>query len=179
MSSYDSKWEDIPKRVEECGKEVIDGKEIQSIGKDLKMDDMTMKKCMNSPYTTLLQYTKGDDKAKVTTGAINAALDSYRHISYKGKGATVQAHMLRRVRVMNPEPAKHISDIEAEVNIWKHVMRLLTEARLEQDIAMSKNDDQIITIFVSMMPDPVADHLVEKYDVGVSTLEEIIVFPVF
>ena len=125
------------------------------------------------PLHYSFQYTKGDAKAKVTTGGINAALDSYRHISYKGKHAMVQAQMQRRVRVMNPELAKNINDIEAKMYIWKHDLRLLTEARLEQDIAMFKDDDQMITILISMMPDPVADHLVEKYDVGESTLEEI------
>ena len=74
-------WEDILKRLGECGKKVIDEKEIRPIGRNQKMDDMTMKKDMEILYTTLVSYIKGDARAKVTTRGIISALGSYRHLN--------------------------------------------------------------------------------------------------
>ena len=85
---------------------MIDENVKKQIAKDLELDDNNINKATKILYTTLLQYTKGDAKIKVTTGGMAAAMDTYRHIAYKGKNDSIQAQMHRRIKVMNPESAK-------------------------------------------------------------------------
>ena len=136
MTSYDTKWEKILKKIEEYGKKPIDDNEMKQIGIELGINEENMNKGTKILYTTLIQYTKGDAKTKVTTGGMGASMDSYRHIAHKGKNATIQAQMHRRIKVMNPDAAKNISEVEAKINTWKNDMRLLAEARQAQDVAM-------------------------------------------
>ena len=121
MSSYDSRWEEIVNIIENCKNKVIDDGDIEAIAKELKWDEDTKNKAMKILYTTLIQYTKGDAKVKVTTGGIKSSFDSYRHISHKGKNATIQAQMHRRIKVMNPDAAKSVAEVEAKMNNWKMI----------------------------------------------------------
>ena len=53
-------------------------------------------------------------------------------------------------------------------------IRLLVAASTDhdQDNSMIKNQDQMITILITMLPDQAAECLVEQNTVGSSTLEE-------
>ena len=73
---------------------------------------------------------------------------------------------------MSPEPAKDISEIEHKVMLWKGDIRNLQEGGGD-DRAMLENNDQMITILIGMMPENVADHLISKYEAGVSTLDDV------
>ena len=76
------------------------------------------------------------------------------------------------MRVMNPDAAKAPEDVETKLQAWKTDMRILLETNQYQDIKMVANQDQMITILISMLPDKIAEHLMTKYDIGVTTLEE-------
>ena len=76
------------------------------------------------------------------------------------------------MKVMSPEPAKDISEIENRLMIWKGDIRYLQEVGGD-DRAMVANNDQMITILIGMMPENVADHLISKYEAGTSTLEDV------
>ena len=81
--------------------------------------------------------------------------------------------MDQRVRIMQPDKAKTVEEIEMKLTQWKSDIRILRESRQRQDLEMLKNDDQMITILIGMLPDAVADHLVSKYSPGSTTLEEL------
>ena len=52
--------------IEKMGKKIVDVKVKEEIKNGLGMDDPTTAKCVKILFTTLLQYTKGEAKAKVT-----------------------------------------------------------------------------------------------------------------
>ena len=172
MTSYDGRWETILEAIEKMGKKIVDMKVKEEIKKELGMDDPTTAKCVKILYTTLLQYTKGEAKSKVTSCGMAGAWESYRYIVNRGKNITMTAVMQKRMRVMNPDAAKTPEDVETKLQTWKTDMRILLEASQEQDIKMVANQDQMITILISMLPDKIAEHLMSKYDVGMTTLEE-------
>ena len=109
---------------------------------------------------------------KVTSGGMKGAMESFRYIVHKGRNTTMTSIMHRRMRVMNPEVAKNAEDVEKKLQMWKNDIRLLLESRQEQDIKMMENNDQMITILISMLPDRVAEYLMTKYEVGVTALDE-------
>ena len=62
--------------------------------------------------------------------------------------------------------------LKKKIQMWKNDIRLLLESREEQDIKMMENNDEMITILISMLPDRVAEYLMTKYEVGVTALDE-------
>ena len=48
-------------------------------------------------------------------------------------------------------------------------IRLLVESEDEQDIAMVNNDNQMVTILMTMLPDAAAGALLAKYEIGTDT----------
>ena len=172
MSSFDARWEAILGAIEKMGKKIIDDKTKGEVKTNLGMDDETTAKCVKILYTTLLQFTKGEAKAKVTSCGMKGAWESYRYIVNRGKNITMTAVMQKRMKVMNPEPAKRPEDVESKLQSWKTNLRILLETGQEQDIKMVANQDQMITILISMLPDKIAEHLMTKYEVGDTTLED-------
>ena len=80
--------------------------------------------------------------------------------------------MQKRMGVMNPEQAKNIEDVEGKVQMWKTDVRILLECGQEQDQNMVKNEDQMITILISMLPEKVAEQVMGKYEIGLTSLDE-------
>ena len=172
LSAHDEQWDVILGEVEKMGKRVINEAELKEIQSKLAMESDVMNKCTKILYTTLLQYTKGDARVKVTSGGMKGAMESFRYIVHKGRNTTMTSIMHRRMKVMNPEVAKNAEDVEKKIQMWKNDIRLLLESRQEQDIKMMENNDQMITILISMLPDRVAEYLMTKYEVGVTALDE-------
>ena len=56
---------------------------------------------------------------------------------------------------------------------WKADIRYLREANAEQDKAMLSNNEQMSTILISMMPEPIKDYLVTKYEEGETTYDQL------
>ena len=172
MAANDAQWELILKEIESYGQEKITMNQRQGTASKLGMSEEVMKTAERSLYLNLLQYTAGDAHAKVTSGGVKDVLETYRHIVCKGKHATIATKMEKRMKVMSPEAARDIADIESKVTAWKGDIRYLQEVGGD-DKAMLDNQDQMITILIGMMPEAVADHLIGKYEAGQSTLEEI------
>ena len=80
----------------------------------------------------------------------------------------------QRMRVMTPEKAKSLDDVDAKVTAWKADMRILRESRQKQDIEMMSNNDQMITILLGMVPEALSDHLVVKYVPGETVFEDML-----
>ena len=153
LVNLDEKWEDIFEKIEGYSGRVIKEKEKGDIQKDLGFEDEMMEKLQRLLYLNLLTYTKGDAHSKVVSGGQDHIMETYRYIVHKGKNATVRVVLEKRTKVMNPEPAKDMADIEGKVTAWKNDIRYLEEIRDTQDIMMLKNDEQMITILITMMPD--------------------------
>ena len=154
------------RRFEGMGKKVIDVALKEDIKNQLEMTEEIMAKGVKLLYTTLLQFTKRDAKAKVTSSGMKGAWEAYRYIVNKGKNITMTAIMSKRMKVMNPDPAKSPGDVEAKLQAWKTDMRILLESGQEQDVKMTANQDQMITILISMLPDRLPEHIMTKYEVG-------------
>ena len=116
---------------------------------------------------------KSDARVKVMSGGMKGALESYWCTVHKGRNTTMTSIVHRKVRVMNSEVAKDAENVEEKLQMWKNDIRLLLESRQEQDLKMMENNDQMITILISMLPDRVAEHLMTKHEVGVTALDEI------
>ena len=172
MTSYDGRWEIILDNIEKMGKKVIDTGAMRTMRDKLNMDEQNVNKSVKILYTTLLQYTKGDARAKVTGNGMKGSWEAYRFIVNKGKNRTMTSIMQKRMRVMNPEQAKSNEEVEAKVQIWKTDVRILLECGQEQDLNMVKNEDQMITILLSILPEKVAEHVMGKYDVGLISWDE-------
>ena len=84
-----------------------------------------MKKIKKQLYLNLIQYTSGDAYSKVMGCGTSQAMDCYRHIVYKGRNATIINMMEKRMKVMNPEQASTVGEIEAKMTAWKADMRYL------------------------------------------------------
>ena len=158
--------------VEKMGKRVINEAELEEIQSKLTMESDIMNKCTKNLYTTLQEYTEGDARVKFTSGGMKGALESYQFFVHKGRNTSMTSNMHRRMRVMNPEVAKNAEDVEKNLQMWKNDIRLLLELRQEQDIKMMENNDQMVTVLISMLPDRVAEYLMTKYEVGVTALDE-------
>ena len=60
------------------------------------------------------------------------------------------------------EPLKwqrNAEDVENKLQMWQNDIRLLLDSRQEQDIKIMENNDQMITILISMSPDRVVDEM--------------------
>jgi hypothetical protein len=73
---------------------------------------------------------------------------------------------------MNPEQAKTQEEVEAKVQMWKTDVRILLECGQDQDQNMVQNEDQMITILLSILPDKIVEQIMSKYDVGMTSLDE-------
>ena len=173
MTSYDGRWEIILEHIEKMDKKVIDPNNMKMLQEKLAMDEQNFSKSVKILYTTLLQYTKGDARAKVTGCGMRGSWEAYRFIVNKGKNRTMTSIMQKRIRVMNPEQAKTVEEVEGKVQVWKTDMRILLECGQEQDRNMIKNEDQMITILISMLPERVAEHIMGKYEIGLTSLDEL------
>ena len=100
-------------------------------------------------------------------------MESYRQVVVKGKNATVTSLIDQRFRIMQPEKAKTVEEVEAKLTQWRSDIRILRESRQRQDLEMLSNDDQMITILIGMLPDALSDHLITKYSPGSTTFEEL------
>ena len=117
----------------------------------MSMSPEAMKKVKRLLYLNMLQYTKGEAHAKMVSGGIEEALEGYRFIVHKGKNATLRTLMDKRTKVMNPTAAKDVKEIEKKLMAWKSDCRYLKEMNNKQDIVMFENQEQMITILITMM----------------------------
>lgn len=171
MSASDPQWEKILMEIEGFGADKITPEKVNQLEITLGMEGEVMKKAQRTLYLHLLQYTEGEAYAKVISGGTKEVIETYRHITYKGKNATIVTRMEKRMRVMNPDPAKDVKDVESKVTAWKGDIRYLQETG-DDDKIMLENNDQMITILIGMMPEIVADFLISRYDAGKTTLED-------
>ena len=171
MTSQDSKWEAILAMIEAYGKSPIKQVQEEEIKEKLQASDELMKKVKKQLYLNLIQYTTGDAYAKVMGSGSSQSLDCYRHIIYKGKNATIINMMEKRMRVMNPQKASTMADIESMMTAWKADIRYLREASPD-DQQMLDNAHQMITIMIQIMPETVADYLIQKYDKDETTFDQ-------
>ena len=79
------------------------------------------------------------------------------------------------MKVMQPEKAKTVEEVEAKITLWKSDIRILRETRQRQDLEMVSNNDQMITILIGMIPDAIADHLISKFTPGSTTFDEMLI----
>ena len=68
------------------------------------------KKIKTILYLNLLQYTTGEPNTKVKGLGAEGVLEAYRHLTHKGKNATLRALMDRRTKFMNPSGKEYVGD---------------------------------------------------------------------
>ena len=76
-------------------------------------------------------YTKEDALSRVKINTSELALESLRYILSKGNNASIAHVMNIRNRVMHPESASKVSDIEKRLEDWKKNIRYLHETSPE------------------------------------------------
>ena len=112
MNALDPQWATILEEIEDMEEKIIRKEEEEALKKKLGIGkDSTWKKIKNFLYLNMLQYTSGEPNTKTKGGGAEGVLESYRHITHKGKNATLRALMDKRIRFMNPSVAKNIAEI--------------------------------------------------------------------
>ena len=149
-----------------------DGKEKVRLAMELSEDGM--RKALQFLYLNLLQFTKGDSHSRIVAGGMDDALDTYRQLIERGKNQTVLSMMEQRTKIMQPDKATKLEDVESKLMQWKSDIRALRELRQKQDLEFLANHDQMITILIGMVPDILSDHLIQKFAPGVSTFDEML-----
>ena len=145
------------------------------MGRKLAITDDGMKKAQQFLYLNLLQFTKGDSHSRAVAIGASGAFEIYRQLVFRGRNSTVTSQMDQRMKVMQPEKARIVEEVEMKVTQWKSDIRILRETRQKQDIEMVSNSDQMITILIGMLPDVLADHLISKFAPGASTFDEMLI----
>ena len=87
-------------------------------------------------YLNLLQYTTGEPNTKVKGGGAEGVFEAYRHLTHKGKNATLRALMDKRIRFMNPSAAMNTAEIEEKMTLWKTDIRYIVELGMVHDQKM-------------------------------------------
>ena len=128
---------------------------------ELGMSESAANQAKKMLYVNLLQYTKASANDKVKSNGADLSFETWRSICAKGKNATVSHKLNVRNRVMHPEIANKNDDIEKKMDLWKADMRYLREVCPEESIL---SDDQLKTIMISMVPESVADYLLQRYN---------------
>ena len=80
--------------------------------------------------------------------------------------------MQKRMRAMNPEQTKTPEEVETKVQMWKTDVRILFEWGQEQDQNMVTNEDQMMTVLLSILHEKIAEQVMSKYDVELTSLDE-------
>ena len=174
-TTHDAKWEHILNAIEEFGKDAIDKVGTDRIKVEHGLTADGVRKVKQWLYLNLLQFTKGDTHSRTVAAGMDAAMETYRLMVLKGKNSTVTSLMDQRMRIMQPDKAKTMDEVDMKVTQWKADIRILRESRQRQDVEMVGNDDQMITILIGMLPDVLADHLISKYSPGSSKFEDMLV----
>ena len=174
-STHDPKWEKILHAIDEVGKDHIDQSVLDRMKLELGLSLEGLRKAKQFLYLSLLQFTKGDSHSRVVAGGMDGSFESYRQLTVKGRNSTVTSLMDQRMKIMQPEKASKVEDVEMRITQWKADIRILRESRQRQDLEMLNNHDQMITILIGMLPDTLSDHLISKYTPEKSTFDEMLV----
>ena len=174
-STHDTKWEKILHAIDEVGKDHIDQEVLDRMKLELGLNPEGLRKAKQFLYLSLLQFTKGDSHSRVVAGGMDGSFESYRLLIVKGRNSTVTSLMDQRMKIMQPEKASKVEDVEMRITQWKADIRILRESRQRQDLEMLNNHDQMITILIGMLPDTLSDHMISKYTPEKSTFDEMLV----
>ena len=159
LVAMDKKWEEILKSIRAYRKEPITDDVADDIIQNLMMEQEQLPNIKRMLYVLMLQYTKGDVHGKVISNGIEGAMETYRYIHDKGKNDTTTNILRVKMRVMHPDNAAKIEDVETKLNKWKEDIRYLRETG-HKDM----EDVQMRTILISMLPEDVADPLIKKFE---------------
>ena len=98
LAAHDEQWDVILGEAEKTGKWVINEAELKEIQSKFAMESDVMNMCTKILNMTLLQYTKGDARVKVTSGGMKGAMESFPYIVHKGRNTTMTSILFRRMR---------------------------------------------------------------------------------
>ena len=121
MVSMDSKWERILNHTLLASTNILKTEDIQTIMNDLKIDASVQVQVNKLLYINLLTYTKDEAHHTVKSNGSKLAFESMRYILVKGRNASISHKMTLRNRVMHPEGASKIEEIERKVTEWRNI----------------------------------------------------------
>ena len=159
LVAMDKQWEDILEKARQFKKETITPQKMIEMMEELSMNTDLIPKINRMIYVLLLQYTKGDVHGKVVSNGVHESIETYRYLYEKGKNDTVTNVLRVQMKVMHPDAASSIEEVETKLNKWKEDIRYLRETG-HKDM----EEDQRRTILVSIMPEDVADALIKKFE---------------
>ena len=103
-------------------------RDIASFLNNIWIDGSIHKSVSKMLYVNLLMFTKDEASHKVKANGSDLAFESYRYIIHKGKNASTAHKMTMRNRVMRPEAATKMDDIEKRLSEWKQNLRPVLRA---------------------------------------------------
>ena len=118
---------------------------------DFGLNENAIARIQKMLYLNLLNYTKGESHSRVIAGGTKDAMETYRYINHKGKNSNIISLMEKRTKVMNPDQASRIEEVEGKMMMWKEDRRYLMEANHKQDQEMIANDEQMCTILLNLV----------------------------
>ena len=167
LAALSEEWDALLMAARKCGDEPISPGKVEEMMTDLELDIGQIPNINRTLYVSLLKFTSNDAHGKVVSSGIEQALDTYRYLYLKGKNDTTMNVMRIKTRVMHPDVANTVEEVESKMNKWKEDIRYLKETD-----NYNMNDDQLKTIAVSMLPEELADHMIRKFS-DLKTFEEL------
>ena len=152
LVAMDTIWETILTQEPFNSGKVLKVTNITSMLNSMDIDVSIHKSVSKMLYVCLRMYTKDEAAHKVKANGSDLAFESYRFIVHRGKNASTAHKMIMRNKVMHPESASKIDEIEKRLSEWKQNLRYLAEVCPESQL----DDDQLKTILVSIAPEQVA-----------------------
>ena len=114
---------------------------------------------LSGMYIALVQHTEGDTNTMVMDNGSSMSLETYRQIYYKGKNVNTTSTIRTKGKVLRPDAATQVEDIEMKINKWKADLRHLSDVGEKQNIP----DEQRRTILLSIVPSEVYDAMLKRY----------------
>ena len=162
LASADKNRTDILKYIVGCqhGKveeKLVGQEKVEEFLVDHGMDPRIKNDLQETLFITLLQFTGGDIKARVHCMGECEVFQAYRWLCHRGRGLDEKQKIELRSRVLNPEAARGVGDVDAKMAKWKADIAKLTNID-PKSIAVGDR----VQPFWSLLPDVIQDHLMSR-----------------
>ena len=160
LGAADRKWKKILTDIQLLDKDVKFGEEMEReffVGQGLSGEKVAISDLKQILFITLIQFTSDELKAKVYAEGEDNVLKTYKSMCWKGQDFDAKEIVELRSKVLNPERAKEVKDVEKKMAKWKEDAMRLDKVRPG---ALS-SDDWVQPLW-TIMPEVIQDHLIYR-----------------
>ena len=164
MGSVDRRWKEILKNIQNFDNNIKLVNDVERnflFDPGLCGDEKSITDMKQTLFITLTQYTSNDMKAKVYAEGEDNVIQTYKWMCWKGQDFDEKELVELRSKVLNPERASEVKDVEKEMAKWKADALRLAKVKPEA----LKTEDWVHPLWM-MMPEILQDRLIYR---GITT----------